>query len=119
MQSEANDQASLQNGISIKSNIDSLFTGMTAVSSMSKRPSEMNDQELQQQTLSFRDRLKLQSGSARKYIETLTHYEQKERQNEERILHGKRKPAVTLPYAESSDYQRRKENMNKALTDEE
>ena len=80
----------------------------------------MNDVEIQEQTLSFRDRLKLQSNSAATYIETLNVYEEKDRKKEHELRYGKgKKPADTLPYADSAEHHHRVENRNKATTDEE
>jgi hypothetical protein len=64
------------------SNISSVppMSQMSNMSSLSKRPSEMNDAELQEQALSLRERLMLKSEQTSTYIETLKKYEEKEYQ---------------------------------------
>ena len=55
------------------------MSGASKLSSYSKRPSELNDVELQEQTLSFRERLMLQNDHTRNYMDTLNKYEDKEK----------------------------------------
>jgi hypothetical protein len=80
---------------------------MTNMTSFSKRPSEMTDIELNEQTLSFRDRLMLKSDQAKIYIKTFTKYEEKEMLLENKLRNGDKKKSVRLPYAESSEYKHR------------